>query len=100
MPPEVRLKDFPFPVKRMVLRDKRIYVLAAPPPGMGSCKNLFALERSGRIMWRVGPPAEDETPEPFVELRLAAGGKLLAQAAGGRRFVVDCRNGDMTQQDG
>lgn len=96
MPSKVWIKDLPFPVKRMLVADGRAFVLAAPPPGMGSCRNLIALERSGRILWRVGPPVENDLPEPFVELELRGGGRIAARTASGRWFIIECSSGNLS----
>ena len=98
MPARVRVKDLPFPIKRLIAAEGRLYVLASPPPLMGSFNNLLAMDRSGRILWRVGPPEEDGLREPFVEMTRHNSSYLLAMTASGRRFAVDCLTGAMRRQ--
>ena len=95
MPARVRIKDLPFPIKRLIAAEGRLYVLTSPPPLMGSFNNLMALDRSGLVLWRIGPPEEDGSREPFVEIHKTDNGRLLARTASGRCFTVDCRTGAM-----
>ena len=88
-------------VKQVLLLREFIIVRLDTPDCKVADRNVFAVDQSGNIRWRISErlPKVDDTPNPITNIWIDEKGRLMAYAWEGRFLMVDPNTGAVTDAD-